>query len=108
MPLTQFSVDDGPHNMDGLRLLAQDNTEQVEAFIGRRVMDVWAQSIEHNEGQTKSVPRSIRCAWQAEPRSDPADCRHEIPGRRCVQSPVSLYRSAFLGHYGKWRNPGSR
>jgi hypothetical protein len=45
MPLTQFRVDDGPHNMDGLRLLAQDGTEQVEAFIGRKVMDVWADSV---------------------------------------------------------------
>ena len=42
MSLTQFSIDDGPHNMDGLRLYAQDGTEQVEAFIGRKVMDVWA------------------------------------------------------------------
>ena len=42
MSLTQFSIDDGSHNMDGLRLYAQDGTEQVEAFIGRKVMDVWA------------------------------------------------------------------
>jgi hypothetical protein len=41
MSLTQVRVDDGPHNMDGLRLLAQDGTERVEAFIGRKVMDVW-------------------------------------------------------------------
>jgi hypothetical protein len=27
MSLTQFSVDDGPHNMDGLRLLA-DSVEK--------------------------------------------------------------------------------
>jgi hypothetical protein len=51
MSLTQFRVDDGPHNMDGLRLFAQDNTEQVEAFIGRKVMDVWAESIEHSGGR---------------------------------------------------------
>jgi hypothetical protein len=51
MSLTQFSVDDGPHNMDGLRLFAQDSTEQVEAFISRKVMDVWAQSIGHNGGR---------------------------------------------------------
>jgi hypothetical protein len=47
MSLTQFGVDDGPHNMDGLRLLARDGSEQVEAFIGRKVMDVWAESVEH-------------------------------------------------------------
>jgi hypothetical protein len=36
--------------MDGLRLLARDGTEQVEAFIGRKVMDVWAESVEHCGG----------------------------------------------------------
>jgi hypothetical protein len=39
MSFTQFSIDDGPHNMDGLRLFAQDGTERVEAFIGRKVME---------------------------------------------------------------------
>jgi hypothetical protein len=51
MSLTQFSVDDGPHNMDGLRLCAQDGTEPIEAFIGRKVMDVWAESVEHRGGR---------------------------------------------------------
>ena len=51
MSLTRLSVDDGPHNMDGLRLLARDGTEQVEAFIGRKVMDVWAESVEHRGGR---------------------------------------------------------
>jgi len=51
MPLTQFSVDDGPHNMDGLRLFARDGSERVEAFIGRKVMDVWADSAEHRSGR---------------------------------------------------------
>jgi hypothetical protein len=51
MSLTQFSVDDGPHNMDGLRLLARDGSEPVEAFIGRKVMDVWVGSIEHRGGR---------------------------------------------------------
>jgi len=51
MSLTQFRVDDGPHNMDGLRLLAQDGNEQVEAFMGRKVMDVWADSVEHRGGR---------------------------------------------------------
>ena len=47
MSFTQFSVDDRPHGMDGLRLLARDGSEPIEAFIGRKVMDVWADSIEH-------------------------------------------------------------
>ena len=41
MSLTQFSVDNGPHNMDGLRVFAQDGSERIEAFIGRKVMDVY-------------------------------------------------------------------
>jgi hypothetical protein len=51
MSLTQFSVDDGPHNMDGLRLFARDGSEQVEASIGRKVMDVWAHSVEQGGGR---------------------------------------------------------
>ena len=48
MSLAQFSVDDGPHAMDGLRLFAQDGSERIEAFIGRKVMDVWADAVEHH------------------------------------------------------------
>jgi hypothetical protein len=51
MSLTQFSVDDRAHNMDGLRLFAWDGTERVEAFVGRKVMDVWADSVEHRGGR---------------------------------------------------------
>jgi len=51
MSLTQFSIDDGPHSMDGLRLLAQDGTDRIEAFIGRKVMDIWAESVEHSGGR---------------------------------------------------------
>ena len=51
MSLTQFRVDDGPHTMDGLRLLARDGNEQIEAFMGRKVMDVWAESVEHRGGR---------------------------------------------------------
>jgi len=56
MSLTQFSVDDGPHNMDGLLLVARDGPERVEAFIGRKVMDVWADSVEHR-GRRQSLFR---------------------------------------------------
>ncbi|WP_264622149.1 signal transduction histidine kinase [Bradyrhizobium japonicum] len=51
MSLTQFGIDDGPHSMDGLRLFAQDGTERVEAFVGRKVMDVWAESAERHGGR---------------------------------------------------------
>jgi hypothetical protein len=56
MSLTQSRVDDGPHNMDGLRLYAEDGSERVEAFISRKVMDVWADSIEHR-GERQSLFR---------------------------------------------------
>jgi hypothetical protein len=51
MSLTQFSVDDGLHSMDGLRLSARDGAERIEAFVSRKVMDVWADSIEHHGGR---------------------------------------------------------
>jgi hypothetical protein len=51
MSLAQFRVDEGPHNMDGLRLFAQDGAERIEAFIGRKVMDTWAESTEHSGGR---------------------------------------------------------
>jgi len=51
MSLSQFRVDDEPHTMDGLRLLAQDGAIEVEAFVSRKVMDVWAESIEHKGGR---------------------------------------------------------
>jgi hypothetical protein len=51
MSLAQFRVDEGPHNMDGLRLFAQDGSERIEAFIGRKVMDTWAESIDHSGGR---------------------------------------------------------
>ena len=51
MSLTRFGIDDSSHNMDGLRLLARDGAERVEEFIGRKVMDVWVESIEHRGGR---------------------------------------------------------
>jgi len=51
MPLTGLAVDDGPHNMDGLLLHAQDGGQNVEAFISRRVMDRWVDPIEPYEGR---------------------------------------------------------
>jgi hypothetical protein len=41
MKLTQFAVDDGPHNSDGLLLHGWDEDQQVTGFISRRVMDDW-------------------------------------------------------------------
>jgi hypothetical protein len=41
MKLTQFAVDDGPHNSDGLLLHGWDGDQQVTGFISRRVMDDW-------------------------------------------------------------------
>ena len=41
MKLTQFAVDDGSHNSDGLLLHGLDGDQQVTGFISRRVMDDW-------------------------------------------------------------------
>ena len=41
MKLTQFAVDDGLHNSDGLLLHGWDEDQQVTGFISRRVMDDW-------------------------------------------------------------------
>jgi hypothetical protein len=51
MSLAQFGVDNGSHNMDGRRLFAKDGSEQIEAFISRQVMDVWAETVEHRGGR---------------------------------------------------------
>src|ERR1700751_2630476 len=55
MSLSKFGVDNGPHNMDGLRLFAQDGSERIEAFVGRKVMDVWGESVEHCGGRQSLV-----------------------------------------------------
>ena len=57
MALTQIAVDGGPHNMDGLLLHARDGSENVEAFISRRVMDSWVDPIE-THGRQKSLLRA--------------------------------------------------
>jgi len=41
MKLTQFAVDDSPHNRDGLVLHGWDGDQHVTGFISRRVMDDW-------------------------------------------------------------------
>ena len=54
MSLSQFRIDDGPHAMDRLRLFARDGIDPVEAFIGRKVMDVWGR-IDGPPCKTKTV-----------------------------------------------------
>jgi len=49
MALTQMTVDDGAHNMDGLLLHARDGNQAVEAFISRRVMDSWVEPVEPHD-----------------------------------------------------------
>jgi hypothetical protein len=36
--------------MDGLVIWAQDGARRVEGFIGRKVMDTWADPVEHLHG----------------------------------------------------------
>lgn len=41
--LNRISVDESLHNRDGLLLHAEDDGVPVEAFISRRVMDIWVE-----------------------------------------------------------------
>jgi hypothetical protein len=67
MPLTGLTVDETLHNMDGMLLHARDGSENVRAFISRRVMAIWVEPIEP-VGQQKSLSsHAIQFAWQAKP-----------------------------------------
>jgi hypothetical protein len=57
MPLKGLAADDGPHNMDGLLLHASDGSQKIEAFISRRVMDSWVDSVEPH-GRRRSLFRA--------------------------------------------------
>lgn len=37
--------------MDGLRPFARDGNERIEAFMSRKAMDTWAESVEHRGGR---------------------------------------------------------
>lgn len=65
MPITQFNVDDGPHSMDGLRLFAMEGAQPVEAFISRKVMDVWVGSIERGDGRQSLFRRQYNALGKA-------------------------------------------
>lgn len=43
--LTHFSIDDSPHNRDGLVVQAWDGKQPIDAFISRHVMDEWVEPI---------------------------------------------------------------
>jgi len=57
MPLTHFAVDERAHSMDGLLLHARDGSRPVEAFISRKVMDIWIEPKEPH-GRRKSAYRA--------------------------------------------------
>jgi hypothetical protein len=65
MSISQFDIDDGPHSLDGLRLLALDGAQPVEAFISRKVMDVWVDSIEHSGGRQSLFRRQYNALGKA-------------------------------------------
>src|SRR6476646_1825710 len=54
--LTGLAVDEGPHSMDGMLLHARHESENVKAFISRRVTDIWVEPIEPS-GRRKSLHR---------------------------------------------------
>ena len=55
--LTGLTVDNGPHSRDGLLLHARDGSEEVTAFISRRVMDDWVDPRQPH-GRRKSLSRA--------------------------------------------------
>jgi hypothetical protein len=65
MSPAQFNIDDGPHSMDGLRLIALDGAQPIEAFISRKVMDVWVDSIERGGGRQSLFRRQYNALGQA-------------------------------------------
>lgn len=54
MSITELAVDTTAHNKDGLLLHARDGEQIVDIFIGRRVLDRWA-----NQGQVFGDRRSF-------------------------------------------------
>lgn len=65
MPVSQFNIDDGPHNMDGLRLFAFEDAQPIEAFISRKVLDVWVGSIERGGGRQSLFRRQYDALGKA-------------------------------------------
>jgi hypothetical protein len=57
MKLTQFTVDEGPHDSDGLVPRGRDGPQPVERFISRRVMDDWVDPVQ-SYGIRKSLFRA--------------------------------------------------
>jgi hypothetical protein len=52
--ISQFAIDQRSHNRDGLVIRALDGAKEVDAFIGRKVMDQWA-----NMGSLNPDSRSL-------------------------------------------------
>jgi hypothetical protein len=55
--LNDFSIDEAPHNRDGLVITAGDGEFRVDAFISRQVMDEWVEPIAP-PGRRRSLYRS--------------------------------------------------
>lgn len=94
MPLTQFSVDEGPHNSDGMLLHGRDETAQVTAFISRRVMDDWVIRDSLTGGEKVSFASNIT-------HSAHTICRQS----RALLPPNMIgAQPSIVSHYGQWRS----
>lgn len=90
--LTEFDIDDGAHNMDGLRLFAQDRADRIEAFISRKVMDIWVESIEHRgDGRVCSATNTMHWASAILRRSSGSSSQNISAVRLSIASiPLSM------------------
>ena|SRR5436190_9730574 len=95
MKLTQFAVDDGPHNSDGLLRHGWDGDRQVTGFISRRVMDDWSIPNSLTEsGKAFIASSTTRLASATSRRS--SESSHRMPARPGVQSPIPVCRRILL------------
>src|SRR2546430_12789632 len=98
MQLTQFAVDDSPHNRDGLVLHGWDGDQQVIGFISRRVMADWAEPGCY--GKQKSLFRKQYNALGK--RNLAAIEQIEVSAWCGVQPPAPLRGYSIFRHCRKW------
>jgi hypothetical protein len=98
-----FSVDDGPHNSDGLLLHGRNGDQQVTAFISRRVIGDWVDPRQPYGGKESLYREQYKGTRQAKPRRNRTNCDIQISARPVVQSPIPVCGYSTVRHYRKRR-----